>query len=122
MDNISHKYSELLVPLFHDIPKDVPFVATHVWPDQGAIHAGISHVVNAIPDNWPMGLHLSEGAIHVQEPGDSTFECRTADSLCEMIDTLTNDKKILTRMYDRIRRLKDFGVYNGGYEAVKLSM
>lgn len=63
------KNAELLVPLFHDIPRDTPFVATHVWPSQGAIHAGMTHVVNAIPDNWPMGLHLSEGAIHtVQTP------------------------------------------------------
>jgi hypothetical protein len=29
----------------------------------------MTHVVNAIPDNWPMALHLSEGAIHtVQTP------------------------------------------------------
>ena len=63
------KASELLVPLFHDLPKDVPYVATHVWPSQGAVHAGLTHVVNAIPDNWPMALHLSEGAIHtVQTP------------------------------------------------------
>ena len=63
------KASELLAPLYRDLPKDVPFVATHVWPSQGAIHAELTHVVNAIPDNWPMGLHLSEGAIHtVQTP------------------------------------------------------
>ena len=63
------KNSELLVPLFSHIDKDVPFIATHVWPSQAAIHAGMTHVVNAIPDNWPMGLHLSEGAIHtVQTP------------------------------------------------------
>lgn len=63
------KNSELLVPLFNDIPKDTPYVATHVWPSQGAVHAGLTHVVNAIPDNWPMALHLSEGAIHtVQTP------------------------------------------------------
>ena len=61
--------SELLVPIFRNIPKDIPYIATHVWPSQGAIHAGMTHVVNAIPDNWPMGLHLSEGAIHaVQTP------------------------------------------------------
>ena len=59
------KNSELLVPIFKNIPKDIPYIATHVWPSQGAIHAGMTHVVNAIPDNWPMGLHLSEGAIHV---------------------------------------------------------
>jgi hypothetical protein len=63
------KNAELFVPLYRNLPKDIPFVATHVWPSQGAIHAGLTHVVNAIPDNWPMGLHLSEGAIHtVQTP------------------------------------------------------
>lgn len=63
------KNAELCVPLFHDLPKDVPFVGTHVWPAQAAVHAGLTHVVNAIPDNWPMALHLAEGAIHtVQTP------------------------------------------------------
>ena len=66
---VDQKNSELLAPLYHDLPKDVPYVATHVWPSQGAVHAGLDHVVNAIPDNWPMALHLSEGAIHcVQTP------------------------------------------------------
>ena len=63
------KNSELLVPIFRNIDKDIPYIATHVWPSQAAVHAGMKHVVNAIPDNWPMGLHLSEGAIHaVQTP------------------------------------------------------
>ena len=63
------KNAELLVPILHDLPKDIPYIATHVWPSQAAVHAGLTHVVNAIPDNWPMGLHLSEGAIHaVQTP------------------------------------------------------
>ena len=63
------KNAELLVPLYGDLPRDVPFVGTHVWPSQGAVHAGLTHVVNAIPDNWPMGLHLAEGSIHtVQTP------------------------------------------------------
>ena len=43
--------SELLVPIFRNIPKDIPYIATHVWPSQGAIHAGMTHVVNAIPDD-----------------------------------------------------------------------
>ncbi|MCR4676173.1 MAG: hypothetical protein K5634_02950 [Sphaerochaetaceae bacterium] len=63
------KNSELLVPVFENIDKNIPYIATHVWPSQGAVHAGMKHVVNAIPDNWPMGLHLSEGAVHaVQTP------------------------------------------------------
>ncbi len=61
--------SELLAPIAAALPRDIPYIATHVWPSQAAIHAGMTHVVNAIPDNWAMGLHLSEGAIHtVQTP------------------------------------------------------
>ncbi|MBR6958399.1 MAG: hypothetical protein IKH73_08140 [Erysipelotrichaceae bacterium] len=26
------KNAELLVPIFNDLPKDIPYVATHVWP------------------------------------------------------------------------------------------
>ena len=63
------KTSELMTSVFRELPKDIPFIATHVWPAQAAVHAGLKNVVNAIPDNWPMGLHLSEGAIHtVQTP------------------------------------------------------
>lgn len=63
------KNAELCVPLFRDIPVDIPYVGTHVWPAQAAVHAGMTHVVNAIPDNWPMALHLAEGSIHtVQTP------------------------------------------------------
>ena len=58
-----------MVPVYRDLPKDIPFIAAHVWPAQAAIHAGMTHVVNAIPDNWAMALHLAQGAIHtVQTP------------------------------------------------------
>ncbi len=63
------KTSELMTPVFRDLPKDIPYIATHVWPAQAAVHAGLTKVVNVVPDNWPMALHLSEGAIHtVQTP------------------------------------------------------
>ncbi len=58
------KNAELMAPVFHSVPKDIPLIGTHVWPAQAAIHAGMKHVVNAIPDNWPMALHLAEGATH----------------------------------------------------------
>lgn len=58
------KNAELMAPVYKNIPKDIPVIATHVWPAQAAIHAGMRNVVNAIPDNWPMALHLSEGSIH----------------------------------------------------------
>ena len=56
--------AELMANLLKNLPKDKPYVATHVWPAQAAIHAGFTKVVNAIPDNWPMALHLAEGATH----------------------------------------------------------
>ena len=63
------KAAELMVAPYRDLPRDVPFVGTHAWTAQAAVHAGLTHVVNAIPDNWPMALHLAEGAIHaVQTP------------------------------------------------------
>ena len=58
------KNSELMAAVFKNIPKDIPVIGTHVWPAQAAIHAGMKYVVNAIPDNWPMALHLAEGSIH----------------------------------------------------------
>lgn len=58
------KNAELMAPVYRNVPKDIPVVATHVWPAQAAVHAGMKYVVNAIPDNWPMALHLSEGSLH----------------------------------------------------------
>lgn len=66
---VDQKNAELMTSVFKQIPKDMPYIATHVWPAQAAIHADMKKVVNVIPDNWPMALHLSEGAIHtVQTP------------------------------------------------------
>ena len=58
------KKAELMVPVFRNIPREIPVIGTHVWPAQAAIHAGMPYVVNAIPDNWPMALHLAEGSVH----------------------------------------------------------
>ena len=63
------KNAELMAPVFGNIPKEIPVIATHVWPAQAAIHAGMKNVVNAIPDNWPMALHLAEGSIHTVQTG-----------------------------------------------------
>ncbi len=65
------KNAELMAPVFKNVPRDIPVIATHVWPAQAAIHAGMKYVVNAIPDNWPMALHLSEGSVH-------TIQCKNA--------------------------------------------
>ena len=63
------KVAELMGAPYADLPRDVPFIGTHAWTAQAAVHAGLTHVVNAIPDNWPMALHLAEGAVHtIQTP------------------------------------------------------
>ena len=63
------KVAELFTEPLRDRPRDVPYIGTHAWTAQAAVHAGLNHVVNAIPDNWPMALHLAEGSIHtVQTP------------------------------------------------------
>lgn len=58
------KNAELMAPVYRNVPKEIPVVATHVWPAQAALHAGMKYVVNAIPDNWPMALHFAQGSLH----------------------------------------------------------
>ena len=70
------KTAELMTGVYADLPKDIPFIATHVWSSQAAVHAGLTHVVNAVPDNWPMALHLSEGAVHTVQTPSAYFGYR----------------------------------------------
>ena len=58
--------------VYNNVPKDIPVIGTHAWPAQAAVHAGMKYVVNAIPDNWPMALHFSEGSVH-------TIQCKFAN-------------------------------------------
>ncbi|PKL24213.1 MAG: hypothetical protein CVV47_10715 [Spirochaetae bacterium HGW-Spirochaetae-3] len=63
------KVAELYAPLCAAFPPGMPMITTHGWPAQAALHAGMTDVVNAVVDNWPMALHLAEGALHaVQGP------------------------------------------------------
>ena len=89
---IDQKVAELMTPIFKEIPKDIPFIATHVWPSQAAIHAGMKNVINVIPDNWPMALHLSEGAIHTVQTPSSFLGYKTLKNM--------NGKKILNPIPD----------------------
>ncbi len=79
------KNAELMAPVYRNVPKDIPVVGTHVWPAQAAVHAGMKYVVNAIPDNWPMALHLSEGSIH-------TIQCRNAYMGYRILNGMEKDK------------------------------
>ncbi|WP_139904946.1 DUF6937 domain-containing protein [Clostridium thermarum] len=87
---MDQKVSELMTPIYKDLPKDIPFVATHVWPAQAAVHAGLTKVVNAIPDNWPMALHLAEGSIHTVQTPSSYLGYKTLRGM--------NGKRILKPM------------------------
>ena len=71
------KNAELMTAVFKNIPKDIPLIGTHVWPAQAAIHAGMKKVVNAIPDNWPMALHLAEGSVHTIQTKNAYWGYRT---------------------------------------------
>lgn len=71
------KISELMTPVYRNLPKDMPFIATHVWPAQAAVHANMQKVVNVIPDNWPMALHLAEGSIHTVQSFSSYLGYKT---------------------------------------------
>jgi len=93
--------SSLMTPVFTDIPKDIPFIATHAWPSQAAVHAGMKNVLNAIPDNWPMALHLSEGALHAIQTHSSYLGYKVLRGMA--------GKKILNPMTD-----KDI-IYTGHY-------
>lgn len=74
---MDQKVSEVMTSIYKELPKDIPFIATHVWPAQAAIHAGLARVINVIPDNWPMALHLAEGSIHVVQTPSSYLGYKT---------------------------------------------
>ncbi|MDA3850194.1 MAG: hypothetical protein PF447_02870 [Spirochaetaceae bacterium] len=77
------KISELMAPVFKNIPRDMPCVATHVWPAQAALHAGLTNVLNVIPDNWPMALHLAEGSKHTVQTPSSYFGYKTLNGMAK---------------------------------------
>ena len=100
-NSTDQKNAELMTPVFKNIPKEIPLIATHVWPAQAAVHAGMKYVVNAIPDNWPMALHLSEGSLHTVQTHSAYQGYRVLNGM--------NKKKVLKPM-----AAKDI-VYTGHY-------
>jgi len=84
------KNAELMATVYGNVPKELPVVGTHVWPAQAAVHGGMKYVVNAIPDNWPMALHLSEGSVH-------TIQCHNAYQGYRILNGMQK-KKVLKPM------------------------
>ena len=75
------KMTELFADIYAHLPHTVPFIATHAWASQAAVHAGMKRVVNMIPDNWPLALHLSEGAVHTVQTPSALFGYRTLKNM-----------------------------------------
>jgi hypothetical protein len=71
-----HAKDKALTELFKNVcatlPKDIPFIASHTWCAQAAVHAGMTNVITMIPDNWPLSFHLAEGSILAVQ-SSSTF-------------------------------------------------
>ncbi|MTI70069.1 MAG: hypothetical protein FH751_07450 [Firmicutes bacterium] len=88
------KVSELMTPIYTKLPKEMPFIATHAWPAQAAVHAGFKRVVNVIPDNWPMALHLAEGSIHTVQTPSSYLGYKTLKGMDKekILNPIPDDK------------------------------
>ncbi len=95
------KNAELMAPVYRNVPHEIPVVATHVWPAQAAIHAGMKHVVNAIPDNWPMALHLAEGSIHTVQTHYAYQGYRILNGMqgTDVLQPMPADKLVYTGHY-----------------------
>ncbi len=63
--------------IYRDLPKDMPVLGTHPFNAHGAVHAGMTNVINMIPDNCPLGFHLVEGAMQTVQSSSSYFKFRT---------------------------------------------
>ena len=95
------KNAELMAPVYQNIPKDIPVVGTHAWPSQAAVHAGMKYVVNAIPDNWPMALHLSEGSVHTIQTRNSYMGYRILNGMDKdkVLKPIPDDELVYTGHY-----------------------
>ncbi len=73
--------SAVFADTYRDIPPETPFLGTHPWTAQGALHAGLKRVVNVVPDNCPLGFHLAPGALHTVQSPSAYYIFRTLRDL-----------------------------------------
>lgn len=65
--------SRLFMPVFQNLPKDIPLLSMHPWVGHSAVMCGMKNVVSIIPDNLPLAFWLVEGSRHtVQSPSAYT--------------------------------------------------
>ena len=80
---------------YQDFDKFLPFIATHSWPAQAAIHAGMKCVVNVVPDNYPLALHLAEGAVHTVQTPSSYLGYKTLNEMRDGTPHTMKEKDIV---------------------------
>ena len=73
--------SAIFADTHREIPPETPFLGTHPWNAQGALHAGLKRVVNVVPDNCPLGFHIAPGALHTVQSPSAYFIFRTLRDL-----------------------------------------
>jgi hypothetical protein len=78
--------SRIYVPLYRDIPKDMPFFSTHPWTGHAAVGAGMTNIVTIIPDNYPIAFHVVEGTTHVVQSPSTYMGYRTFHSMSRGLD------------------------------------
>ncbi len=95
------KNAEIMAQVYKNVPKDIPVIGTHAWPAQAAVSAGMKHVVNAIPDNWPMALHFSEGAVHAIQCKNAYMGYRICNGMQKekVCNPMPNDSLVYTGHY-----------------------
>ncbi len=95
------KNTELMAAVFRNIPHELPVIGTHVWPAQAAVHSGMPYVVNAIPDNWPMALHLAEGSVHAVQTHQAYMGYRILNGMRgkEILKPMPADSLVYTGHY-----------------------
>lgn len=98
---IDQKSSELMTRAYQDFNKNTPFIATHSWPAQAAVHAKMECVVNVVPDNLPISLHLAEGSVHTVQTPSSYFGYKTLNEMYdgEIKHVMSKDDIVLAGHY-----------------------
>ncbi|HOQ32182.1 MAG TPA: hypothetical protein PLA12_06695 [Candidatus Hydrogenedens sp.] len=69
--------AEILSDVYRQLDSNIPVLATHPFNAQGASFAGIKRVLNLIPDNCPLGFHLSPHALQIVQGPSEYFGFRT---------------------------------------------
>ncbi len=84
------KLTELFATICQSLPKHIPFVSSHPWAAQAALHSDIKNVITMIPDNWPMAFHLAEGSVHTVQTPSAYLGYRTLRNMGMKEDDILN--------------------------------